>query len=489
MALSSVCPEDYMPRPSAHARVSGCLVCILLVAASAAGQIRTTERVSTVVNTAGSVLQPGTVGGASLSSDGRFVVFESDAPTFVAGDTNGVRDVFVKDRATNAITRVSVATPVGGVAAQGNGVSGHPASGGSVISGDGRLVAFTSLATNLVPGDTNGQSDVFVHDRVTKVTRRVSLSASGAQLAGASVHGALSTDGRYLTFHTSSTVVPGLAGTHVYRVSLAATANAVALVSQNSNEVPGNGISSISAISADGRHVAFESAAGNLDLRVTDTNQAVDVFVRDMQAGETARVSVQTDGRQTFVFSPGSVVASHPAISGNGRFVAFTVLAAMKLVSNDNNSQHDVYVRDRDVDGNGVLDEAANGVKTFRVSVNTSGADADGASSNPTVSVDGRFVSFLSFATNLVTPARDEGFGHVYVRDLDSDCDGGTGRAWRLRHRYQPGVGLDRWRARRRRVRSTEDISQRPLHRLPVGRDDPGCAVVGHESPERCVRP
>ena len=188
-------------------------------------------------------------------------------------------------------------------------------------------MAFTSLATNLVPGDTNGQSDVFVHDRVTKVTRRVSLSASGAQLAGASVHGALSTDGRlpdvpYL-LHRRSRV----AGTHVYRVNLDATANAVELVSQNSNEVPGNGISSISAISADGRHVAFESAAGNLDLNLPDTNQAVDVFVRDMQAGsDGARQRANGRVARHSCFPPVPSLASSPAISGNGRFVAFTVL-------------------------------------------------------------------------------------------------------------------------------------------------------------------
>ena len=116
-------------------------------------------------------------------------------------------------------------------------------------------------------------------------------------------------------------------------------------------------MSELSAISADGRHVAFMSLASNLDLDVTDNNQLRDIFVRDMQTGATARVSVQTDGFQTFVGSPPFHVAFFPAISGNGRFVSFTVDPRVKLVSDDNNGNWDVYMRDRDVDENGIMDE------------------------------------------------------------------------------------------------------------------------------------
>ena len=181
---------------------------------------------------------------------------------------------------------------VGGVAAQGNAKSGLFPFSGPLISGNGRLVVFMSRATNLVAGDTNGAGDVFVHDRQTKLTRRVSLSASGLQLAGESLCEAISNDARFLTFRKSSpNVILGVSGTHVYRVNL--ETSAVKLVSRNSNGGPANGNSEDSAISADGRHVAFVSLADNLDLDVADTNLLADVFVRDMQVG-TRRASAWT---------------------------------------------------------------------------------------------------------------------------------------------------------------------------------------------------
>ena len=412
-------------RSPVRAGILGCVLSVFGLASSVAGQTQTTERIST---TSGG-LQPGALGEASISSDGRFVAFVSSASTFVAGDTNGVSDVFVKDRQTNQIERVSVATPVGDVAAQANGSSGGFNSAGPDISGNGRLVVFTSAANNLVAGDTNGFIDVFVHDRVTKVTRRISLSASGQQLNEGAFQRDFSTDGRFLTFDTTaSNVVPGVSGGHVYRVNL--ETNAVDLVSRNSNGVPANDFSGGGVISADGRHVSFLSVATNLDLRVADTNGVYDVFVRDMQAGTTARVSVQTDGFQTFVSPPSSEAGGQPAISGNGRFVAFKAVRQLKLVADDNNGQEDVYVRDRDVDGNGIMDEAVAGfehltVKTFRVSVSASGTDANGGSLLPWVSSDGRFVAFNSTASNLVVPLPPGGSpSQIYVRDLDTDRDG-----------------------------------------------------------------
>ncbi len=108
----------------------------------------------------------------SVSADGRYMAFSSDATNLVVGDTNGRQDIFVQDRATGAVTRVSTAT--GG--AQANGDSQEPQ-----ISADGRYVSFQSVATNLVAGDTNGVFDIFVHDRTTSSTTRVSVSGAGAQ--------------------------------------------------------------------------------------------------------------------------------------------------------------------------------------------------------------------------------------------------------------------------------------------------------------------
>src|SRR5262249_38706966 len=166
----------------------------------------------------------------SISSDGRYVAFDSAASNLVSGDTNGATDVFVHDRLTGATTRVSTDSN----AAQGDGASSKPS-----ISADGRYVVFLSAADNLVSGDTNGATDVFMHDLVTGVTTRVSTDSSGAQ---------------------------------------------------------GNGSSSNASISSDGRYVAFASAASN--LVPSDTNGVPDIFVRDTQAGVTTRVSVDSSGVQ-----------------------------------------------------------------------------------------------------------------------------------------------------------------------------------------------
>jgi Tol biopolymer transport system component len=136
----------------------------------------------------------------TINTDGRYVAFASDATNLVPNDTNGVRDVFFHDRQTGATTRVSVDSS----GAQANGASGSQA-----ISADGRYVAFQSDATNLVPNDTNTVADVFVHDRQTGTTVRVSVDSSGAQGGGFSSAPAISADGRYVGFDSFNALVPG----------------------------------------------------------------------------------------------------------------------------------------------------------------------------------------------------------------------------------------------------------------------------------------
>src|SRR5437867_3098602 len=158
-----------------------------------ARQTGTTERVS--------VASDGTEGnaasaGATLSADGRFVAFHSAATNLVAGDTNGTNDVFVHDRQTGITERVSVAS---------DGTQGNKASSDPALSADGRFVAFHSTASNLVAGDTNGATDVFVDDRQTGTTARVSAAAVGTEGNAASAGAALSADGRLVAFHSSAT--------------------------------------------------------------------------------------------------------------------------------------------------------------------------------------------------------------------------------------------------------------------------------------------
>src|SRR5207253_2699258 len=134
----------------------------------------------------------------TLSADGRFVAFGSDATNLVPGDTNGVSDAFVHDRMTGTTERVSVSS----ARAEANGTSYAPA-----ISADGRFVAFSSDATNLVGRDTNGAADVFIHDRMTGTTKRVSVSSTGAQANDDSVSGfapTISADGRFVAFSSDS---------------------------------------------------------------------------------------------------------------------------------------------------------------------------------------------------------------------------------------------------------------------------------------------
>jgi Tol biopolymer transport system component len=132
----------------------------------------------------------------SISSAGRYVAFNSFATNLVAGDTNGVKDVFVRDRTAGATTRVSVDNTNPG--AQANGAS--YALGSTTISDDGRIVVFESDATNLVPGDTNGAGDVFVRDTVNNTTKRLSITSASGQPTTVSSEGAVSRDGTIAAF-------------------------------------------------------------------------------------------------------------------------------------------------------------------------------------------------------------------------------------------------------------------------------------------------
>lgn len=210
---------------------------------------------------------------ASISADGRYIAFGSDATNLVTGGTNGNWDVFVRDRQLGTTELVS--SDSGGV--QGNGDSyGFDGS----ISADGRCVAFVSTASNLVPGDTNGITDVFVHDRQTGATERVSVTSAGAQVSGAIDNASISADGRYVAFDSSaSNLVPGdtNASRDIFvhdRVS-----GMTERVSVDSGGGEGNNHSHYALISADGRYVSFYSEASN--LVAGDTNACRDVFVHD----------------------------------------------------------------------------------------------------------------------------------------------------------------------------------------------------------------
>jgi len=389
--------------------------------------------------------------GPSISADGRYVAFASLARDLVPGDTNRADDVFVRDRQTGAVTRVSVDSAGG----QANNVSRNPS-----ISADGRYVAFESFATNLTAGDTNRYRDVFVHDLQTGETTRVSVGRDGEQADSESFHPSISADGRFVAFDSpaSNLVFGDTNDIHDVFVRDRQTGETTR-VSVDSNGRQGDDISQVPSISADGRYVAFSSSAKTLAL-FPDNNHADDVFVHDRLTGRTDRISVGPQGEE------GNSASRTAAISADGRYVAFestasnlvagdtgnstdtdiflydrvtrtttqvnlgpdglgdsrtpgqerTTLSADgryiafvsgedKLIAGDTNSSWDVFVRDRV------------SATTTRVSVAGDGAQSDGSSFSASISADGRHVAFTTSATNLGGDGTSRRY-NLYVRDL-----------------------------------------------------------------------
>ncbi len=326
-------------------------------------------------------LSNGYSGSPSISGDGRYVAFTSWSSNLVSSDTNGVEDIFVDDVQMGIMARVSVDSS--GV--QANGGSTHPS-----ISANGRYVAFTSIATNLVPEDTNGRHDIFVHDLQTGVTSRASIDSSGAQLTYESDYPSISGDGRYVAFEAYGGDV------WVHDLQTGVTTRA----SVDSNGVPGNRTSTSASISADGRYVAFTSPATN--LVVGDVNNMSDVFVHDMQTGLTALVSLDSSGVQA------NGNSERPSISADGRYVAMESWAS-NLVPGDTNWRGDVFVHDRQTG------------LTTRVSVDSNGMEVEANlnSSGPAISADGRYVAFVSGASNLV-PDDTNAAPDVFVHDIQT---------------------------------------------------------------------
>ena len=309
-----------------------------------------------------------------ISADGRYVAFESDASNLVPNDTNGVSDIFVHDITTGATTRVSVDSSGN----QGNSSSFFPS-----FSADGRYVAFASDATNLVAGDTNGARDIFLHDRTTSATTRVSVDSTGTQGNGSSYYPSISSDGRYVVFYsTASNLVAGDSnGVHDVFVH-DRTTGITTRVSVDSSGTQANGISTYPFISADGRYVAFESDASN--LVAGDTNGRFDIFVHDRTTGATTRVSVDSSGMEGNNNSN-----DQPSISADGRYVAFSS-SASNLVAGDTNGWQDIFLHDRTTGA------------TTRVSVASDGSEGNSDSAIASISADGRYVVFVSRSTNLV---------------------------------------------------------------------------------------
>lgn len=383
-----------------------------------------------------------------VSQDGRYVVYAASGPV-VPGQPALQWQVVRRDRHLGTTELISKSSS----GAMGNGGSTQPS-----ISSDGQTVAFHSYASNLVAGDTNGHSDVFVHDVRTGTTSRASVTSAGSQVThtgpGTNPTGppSISANGRYVGF--SSSAVGLAAGDDTSTQPKAylhdRTAGTTEVVSRNTvNAVVGVLPGSAVSPSADGQRVAFYSGA---EVVPGDLNSDPDVFIRNRGAGTTVQVSAGEDGSSQFTMSAdGNVVAFHstsdglvpgtthalgdlfvhdfakgtterinvasngtaangrslrPALSADGRYVAF-VSDATNLVPGDTNGSRDVFRHDRQTR------------TTVRASVNHRGAqstDSRGAAT-PSISGDGQHVAFESYDRSL-TPAGTQGYGQVFVRDL-----------------------------------------------------------------------
>ena len=327
----------------------------------------------------------------AIDAIGRYVAFYSEASNLVPGDTNGMEDVFVHDAWTGTTTRVSVDSS----GAQGNGRSYYPA-----LSGSGRHVVFYSFASNLVPSDTNRAGDVFLHDRVLGTTTRVSVDSTGVPGNGDSTYPSISFDGTKVAFESgASNLAPGDMNGSVDVFVRDLTTGITVCASVDPSGVPGEGGCVYSGISGDGRAVAFGSWSS--DLVAGDLNDRTDVFVRDLVAGITERVSVGPGGAEGHGISQ---VLTPAPLSYDGRFVAFKSTAD-DLVTGDTNRAQDVFLHDRSLG------------RTVRMNVDSQGAEALGWSSQPTISADGRFVGYYSFAPNLV-PGDTNGEPDVFLRRI-----------------------------------------------------------------------
>jgi hypothetical protein len=274
------------------------------------------------------------------------------------------------------------------------------------ITPDARFVAFESTVPTLVTGPQVVEPQIYLHDRDTCTTTRLSETASGQPGDSSSSSAAISADGTIVLFQSSATnLVAGASGLQLYAYDAATTS--IELISRSETGVMGNNISGSASISADGRWITYVSLASN--LVPGDTNASRDIFLYDRDIGSTQIVSRAVSGLL------GDNQSNRAHVSGNGRFITFDSLAS-NLDPAPTNGAYQSYLLDRDVDGNGVFDEPGTTSLT-RVSINNDGASGNSSSTWAVATDDGLKVAFASDATNLV-PGDSNARTDIFVRNL-----------------------------------------------------------------------
>ncbi len=350
----------------------------------------------------------GRSGGSSVSEDGRWVAFWSEATNLVPGATGGHRHVYLHDRETATTTRVTE-----GANGDSNGYSSYAVA----MSRDGRYLAFSSAASNLVDGDDNGSDDAFIYDHDAGTTTRVSKAHDGSQLGGDARPVVLNRSGRIVVFDgRHADVVPGTAWCHMVLRNL----------SEGENEclalLPGGDPTRIErlAMSGDAATITFNALSD--DYVDGDTNGEPDLIALDRATGAYEIVSVASDGTPA---DTGNGLRT-PAISDDGALIVFTSNAST-LVDGDTNGAIDVFLRDR-----------AAGT-TVRLNVGPDGEEApSGNQGEVAISPSGRFVAF----PNRLPDDPLGGYGcDLTLLDIESDSHScisvsASGQQWRAREPF-----------------------------------------------------
>lgn len=325
------------------------------------------------------------------SEDGRYVTFGSHATNLVPGDgDNGYVDAFLHDTVTGQTQKITYS--------DGGGETDHD-SHDPIITADGRYISYASFATNLVPGDTNGSDwtlqglDVFVYDRQTGATNRVSLTESGNQISGNST-GVITPDGKHVIFFSSG---GGVVANAIYKRNL--STGTLSRLTRNVEDGYGGNSYMVHVWSDyDASHVVFSSNASNLVH--DDNNGLIDIFLYTASDGITRRISTGYNG------SEANGMSGQPFISMDGRFVVYRS-AASNLVPNDTNGEKDIFLYNVETG------------QTTRVNVDSNGHQANGTSRDPSICKNGRYVSYTSDANYLVPNDNNNAFD-VFLYDKET---------------------------------------------------------------------
>jgi Tol biopolymer transport system component len=323
----------------------------------------------------------------SLSTDGQLVVFDSTGESLAAGDANGVGDVFLRDMLTGVTEIVSFSTS----GAQGDGGSRY-----GRMSPSGRFVTFISTAQNFVtPSEIDSHEDVFLRDRTAGTTTKISVSPSGGASDGVSYLPDLSDDGNRVVFQSGAENLVAVDGNGVFDVFVRDLAQGTTLLlSRSTGGGGGNKDSYQPSISNDGRFVAFTSDAN--DLVAGDTNNRADVFLYDLQTATLERISLGPNGIE------GDGHSREASISGDGGVVIFAS-SATNLVAGDTNAWQDIFERDTALNTTALLSKSQGG------------ALPNYSSFSSALSVDGRYATFTTGATNITSPPTQQPVGMVRV--------------------------------------------------------------------------